>query len=88
MLLVPRGFAHGYLVIEDADVTYKVSAPYDPGEERGVAWDDPDLAIPWPARPALLSPRDAAQPRLAALAAEDLPAIDLGPVAGAPPVGV
>lgn len=79
MLLVPRGFAHGYLVLDDgdADVTYKVSSPYDPAEERGVAWDDPELAVAWPARPALLSSRDAALPRLGDVPEDDLPEPEL-----------
>lgn len=68
---VPVGFLHGFLALEDETIFgYKQSAPYDPQREFSVAWDDPELAIDWPlglARP-ILSPRDAASPRLAELA--------------------
>jgi dTDP-4-dehydrorhamnose 3,5-epimerase len=62
-LYVPKGFLHGFLALEDATlVSYKQSAPYDPGQEISVAWNDPEIGIEWPlggARP-ILSPRDAA----------------------------
>jgi dTDP-4-dehydrorhamnose 3,5-epimerase len=64
MLYVPAGFAHGYAVLSElADVHYKVSHPYVPSEEAGIAWDDPDLGIDWPVRDPILSPRDRALPR-------------------------
>jgi dTDP-4-dehydrorhamnose 3,5-epimerase len=48
---IPRGFAHGfYTLSESADVAYKVTEFYAPGEERTLLWNDPDLAIPWPLR--------------------------------------
>lgn len=71
-LWVPRGFAHGFLVLSDvADVLYKTDAPYAPAAERGIRWDDPALAIDWRApgaeagdwRP-LVSEKDAALPFL------------------------
>jgi dTDP-4-dehydrorhamnose 3,5-epimerase len=48
------------------EVIYKVDAPWDRAAERAVAWDDPDLALPWPiaADEAVLSDKDAALPRL------------------------
>lgn len=64
---VPAGFAHGFCTLEpDTEVAYKCSDYYDPGLERGVAWDDPDLALPWPvaADRAVLSDKDRRQPRL------------------------
>lgn len=68
-LFVPVGFAHGFCVTsETADVIYKVSNYFDPDTERGIAWDDPDLAIPWPAEKALVSDRDRKNPRLAEIA--------------------
>jgi dTDP-4-dehydrorhamnose 3,5-epimerase len=65
-LYVPVGFAHGFCVLSDiADVHYKQTRYYDPAVERGIAWDDPDVAIKWPAGIELLaSARDARAPRL------------------------
>ena len=49
MMYIPRGFAHGFLVLSDvAEVQYKCSDFYAPEDERGVAWDDPELGIEWP----------------------------------------
>jgi dTDP-4-dehydrorhamnose 3,5-epimerase len=76
-LWVPVGFAHGFCTLEpDTEVAYKVTALYAPALERGLAWDDPALAIPWPlpAGGPTLSDRDRAHPTLAALrAAQELP---------------
>ena len=69
-LLVPVGFAHGFMTLEPGtEVLYKVSNYYAPEHDRGIRWDDPDLAIPWPleAGAAVLSPRDGALPAFAAL---------------------
>jgi dTDP-4-dehydrorhamnose 3,5-epimerase len=48
MLYVPAGFACGTYAIDDAHLFYKVTDYYDPGSVVHIAWDDPDLAIPWP----------------------------------------
>ena len=49
MFWVPRGFAHGFLTLEDGtDFLYKCDAPYAPGHERVLAWDDPEIGIDWP----------------------------------------
>ncbi len=60
---VPPGFAHGFLVLsESADFLYKTTDYYAPEHERCIAWDDPDLAIAWPAmaQAPSLSAKDAA----------------------------
>lgn len=48
-LFIPRGMAHGFLVLSDEAIfTYKVDNPYSPKTEAGIRWNDPDLAIQWP----------------------------------------
>jgi len=71
-LFVPAGFAHGFVVTSEiADVTYKCSSYYDPKLEGGIAYNDPDIGIEWPAGIALqVSERDAAAPRLSEVADE------------------
>lgn len=65
-LYIPPGFAHGFCVLTAAaQVEYKCTALYDREDEIGVAWNDPDLAIAWPVPDPILSPKDAAAPRLA-----------------------
>lgn len=68
-VLVPRGFAHGFCSLtDDAVVSYLVDNPYAPAAEGGLAWDDPQLAIPWPVDGApQLSAKDRGWPRLADL---------------------
>lgn len=71
-LLVPQGFAHGYITLEaGSEVFYKVTAPYAPDHEGGIAFDDPALGIDWPVPPGgpILSAKDRALPKLADLAA-------------------
>ena len=63
---IPRGFAHGFLVLsEEAVFTYKVDNVYAPQAEAGIRWDDPDLGIKWPIDPkeVLTSEKDLKQPR-------------------------
>ncbi len=72
-MLVPIGFAHGFVTLEpNTEVLYKVTNYYSPAHDRGVLWNDPGLGIAWPIAPheAILSDKDKAQPRFA----------DLGPV--------
>lgn len=69
-LWVPRGFAHGFCTLEpDTEVLYKVDAYYDRGADAGIAWDDPALGIAWPVGAPVLSDKDRAAPRLAAIPA-------------------
>jgi len=64
-LWIPAGFAHGYQTLsEGATVLYKVTALYDPHQERGIRWNDPELAIPWPMADPILSPKDRLLPEL------------------------
>jgi dTDP-4-dehydrorhamnose 3,5-epimerase len=67
LLFCPSGFAHGFCVLSDsADVAYKASAYYDPAGEGGFAFDDPEVAIEWPAGLELIaSERDRRAPTLA-----------------------
>jgi len=69
-LWVPGGFLHGFVTLEPGtEVMYKVTGGYyDPKAERGVIWNDPDLALPWPvaAGEVVVSDKDAKLPRLAA----------------------
>jgi len=65
-LYIPPGFAHGYLVVSElgADVTYKTTQEYDPSLERGIKWDDPDIAISWPIPEPIISSKDLELPNL------------------------
>lgn len=65
---IPAGFAHGFQALADpTDIGYRVDAPYDPTLDVALAFDDPDLAIPWPLADPIVSDRDRAAPRLADL---------------------
>ena len=67
---IPAMVAHGFLALEPTRLLYLVTNEYDNTDELGLAWDDPDLAVPWPAvstpdgRP-ILSARDQSNPSLA-----------------------
>ncbi|KAB2840735.1 dTDP-4-dehydrorhamnose 3,5-epimerase [bacterium] len=64
-LFIPEGFAHGFCVLSDfAAVLYKCSDYYDPDDDRGVLWSDPQIAIPWPVQRPVLSEKDARLPLL------------------------
>lgn len=61
MIFIPRGLAHGFCTLADgSEVLYKVDNAYAPEHERGLLWNDPDLAIPWPAAQPIISAKDAA----------------------------
>lgn len=65
-LWVPPGFAHGFVVTSagGAGVLYKVDQPYTPKAEWAIHWNDPELAIEWPAAHPILSEKDDAAPSL------------------------
>jgi dTDP-4-dehydrorhamnose 3,5-epimerase len=66
-LLIPRGFAHGFVVLSDEAIfAYKVDNYYSAEHDRGIAFDDPAIGIDWklPVSQLLLSEKDRRQPRL------------------------
>jgi dTDP-4-dehydrorhamnose 3,5-epimerase len=68
-LYVPAGCAHGFQALTDpADVSYRIDRAHDPSEDVSIAFDDPELAIPWPLPVTIRSPRDQHAPLLAAAA--------------------
>jgi dTDP-4-dehydrorhamnose 3,5-epimerase len=65
-LYVPAGCAHGFQALtEPADVAYRIDRPHDPSEDLSIAFDDPELAIPWPLPVTSMSARDKKAPSLA-----------------------
>ena len=65
--MIPRGFAHGFVVMSDeAEFAYKCDELYHPEDEGGIAWNDPDVAIDWPdVGEVILSEKDQKNPTLA-----------------------
>lgn len=58
-IYVPEGFAHGFVVLSDsADVIYKCTDVYTPGDEYGILWNDPAIGIEWPVEHPILSKKD------------------------------
>lgn len=71
-LYIPRGFAHGFLVLSDeAEVVYKVDNIYAPDYEGGIIWNDPDVNIQWPIDEPIVSKKDGRWPTLKELIERD-----------------
>lgn len=65
MLYIPEQFANGFLILsDDTTLLYNVSQPYQPGNERGVRWDDPTIAVDWPRAVDFVSKKDESWPDL------------------------
>lgn len=67
---IPPGVAHGFYALTDLTITYLVDRYYDPADELGMAWDDPELGVEWPTTAPILSGRDEANPRRSDIPAE------------------
>ncbi|HLV36696.1 MAG TPA: dTDP-4-dehydrorhamnose 3,5-epimerase family protein [Spirillospora sp.] len=73
-VFIPMGVAHGFLALTDATLTYLVNNYYDGGrDERGVAWNDPAINIPWGIENPLISDRDRQNRLLRDIPADELP---------------
>jgi len=73
-LFIPRGFAHGFLVLsETAEVVYKCDEFYHKEDEYGIAWNDPDVGIEWEVEKPFLSDKDMKNPFLSKIPPENLP---------------
>jgi dTDP-4-dehydrorhamnose 3,5-epimerase len=63
MLYVPKGFAHGFITLEDdTEAFYFVDEFYSPEKERGIRWNDPRFGVQWPLDPVVISEKDANHP--------------------------
>ena len=63
MMYVPKGFAHGFITLEDdTEAFYLSSTAYDPEQERGIRYNDPKFNIKWPIEPIDISEKDANWP--------------------------
>ena len=73
-IYIPEGFAHGFVVLsQTADVIYKCTTLYAPGDEYGIFWADPSISIKWPSPVPVLSDKDNRNPALSAILDSDLP---------------
>jgi dTDP-4-dehydrorhamnose 3,5-epimerase len=58
MLMVPEGFAHGFVTLEETIFSYKCTNVYSKPHESGIVWNDPDLKIEWPVANPVISDKD------------------------------
>jgi dTDP-4-dehydrorhamnose 3,5-epimerase len=78
-VFIPPGVAHGFASLTDMTITYLVDGYYNPDDELGVAWDDPDIVADWGLTEPILSARDLKNPARAALESRLRPAWGLRP---------
>jgi dTDP-4-dehydrorhamnose 3,5-epimerase len=78
-VFIPPGVAHGFASLTDMTITYLVDGYYNPADELGVAWDDPEIAADWGVTQPILSARDQANPRRADIASQWQPHYSLRP---------
>ncbi len=71
---IPPGVAHGFYALTDMTITYLVDHYYNPDDELGVAWDDPDLGVTWPSTTPELSGRDRTNPKRSEISPDLRPA--------------
>jgi dTDP-4-dehydrorhamnose 3,5-epimerase len=64
-VFIPPGLAHGFAALTDMTITYLVDGYFNPADELGVAWDDPEIDADWGVTDPVLSARDQANPRRA-----------------------
>ena len=76
-LYVPPGVAHGFHALTDMTITYLVDGYYNPADELGVAWDDPEIGADWGVTDPVVSARDQQNPPRSALPADRRPHVDL-----------
>lgn len=75
-LFFPEGIAHGYCTLGDEnEILYKCTDYYDPTDEAGVIWNDPDIGIRWPVHDPMIKPRDANFPLLKDIPTSRLPKV-------------
>ncbi len=73
-IYIPNGFAHGYYVLsKESDVIYKCTTFYNPEDEFGIRWDDPELEIDWPGQEPIISEKDSKYPFLSQIEKRHLP---------------
>ncbi len=78
MVYIPEGFAHGFQVLSDETLfQYKCSRYYSPEGERGIAWNDPGINVPWITCDPIISEKDQKNPLLSEVDEKDLPSYSL-----------
>ena len=76
-LFIPEGFAHGFCVLsKTAHFLYKCSDFYNPDDEGGIIWSDPDIDIDWPVKDTIISEKDKQHPYLSDLPPKQLPHLE------------